>query len=118
LSCCPNSYTCDGDYCRRSASSDFLAELAVPKKLTKEESVATEIAEETQGPLEFPSITDIITCIKDIQPVIADFETVISDVTGGKIGELVQAVKTLIADGTKLGSDCAKIVEAFKVMKN
>ena len=62
----------------------------------------------------FPSINDIIKCVSDIQPLVANVIVVVNDIKKGDTSAALALIPQLIAEGAALVNDCAKVVKDLK----
>ena len=120
LSCCPNTYNCDISAGRCvKAAYEFLSFLETEPSTMTSAILSSPIAPTVEffdflPNFEGISPADLMKCVKDIQPVIADVIDIFKGFKDGDKAALEKLILKITADGLTLTNDCWKIIEELK----
>jgi hypothetical protein len=121
LHCCPQGYKCFNGGCNKTLGDQFSVFLSSnPAKteytLLTPSTPAPVVAKSTivNANLSSPSINNIIKCVEDIKPVAKVVIEIVNQIKAGNTQAALELITKLVAEGTTLVFDCAKIIETEK----
>lgn len=115
LHCCPSGYMCDTvkSSCVSTGGNAFLSFVSL------NEATPVKLTDSTPVVGSFPSITDLLKCLKDAKPVAEDIYAAYKEYKKGTPEGKQKAKEALIElaqNALVLGTDCYKVIQ--EILKN